>query len=452
MKKWLKILIPCVAAAVLAGVLFLLWFLGVFYDKKDTAPQNFPLSSAMEETIAANEDLTLAYLYSRTTKLLSEDRCVSPYVVSWYVAPGTTREKPGYQSQYIETEYQVLLLETYIRDGNRIEAKKLINALKRDFLCDDGLMLAYRNVAELSLPTAGQKVFEGDDRFENSAILARRDAGLDAPHSLGATIAFLGAVMDYYDKWGTESDYSLMESLATAVFDADTAAGQSLVLVGAVPTPPTIALVDEEAGDASEDGTTTDTEEQTEIVEALPIADLDYDTLRRAVVLFPQYQEQYDAWLAIGRDSMISDALPLYAQGYSEERGYILYSGEDASADLISALKTAVHLEAVGALDERTYAWIKSKIYNDGYLYTHYNVITGEKTSGVEAPDAYLYVMQLARMRGDDDLFKRAFTLMDRNIATLQSSETQFSLFRNVADNRVAVYASENLLAKLILS
>ena len=88
---------------------------------------------------------------------------------------------------------------------------------------------------------------------------------------------------------------------------------------------------------------------------------------------------------------------------------------------------------------------------NTGFLYTSYDMMSGDPSSDVESSEGYALVLYLSVIKGDDHLFSATYNAMMRNYATLSTSDALYTFFRNIPESRISVYARENLLMELIL-
>ena len=182
------------------------------------------------------------------------------------------------------------------------------------------------------------------------------------------------------------------------------------------------------------------------------MAAMDLDALRRASVLFPRFQEKYESILKKVQGGRVSETLPLYAWMYLSDGNYTYYSGSQGNVELIPSLYTMVHLAEVGQMDQEAYAWISARIYNGGSLYTHYNMFDGEAdSSSEEAVEAYPLVLRLAVIAKDEALFKATYQVLMRKYSTLSTSQVLYTFYRSVAEQRIALYARENLLLQIFL-
>lgn len=442
-KKIVMISVIAVIAVVLiiVGVKFLLDN-GVFSKKEDTAGNSFALTDEMNQ-IVTESDLHKGYMFSRVTKILSEDPKMSPWVLSWYVLPGTTRSVPEMQSAYVDTFDQILLLESYVREGKRSAAKTMIDSIDASLTDESGYLLKFKRADELISEDQRPQV-EKNDLYEDPSNLLLSDP----PVSMEATTRYLRALLDYYDKWGDSKLLDRIENLAKMIFDAGSKSSYRAADRAAKPTPIPVTektLIPEDFEEEPEPEGNTLVQ-----VTGVEICAMDLDAMRRATVLLPEYKDKYEAMVRTVKDGKISSEFPLYAWMYSEDGGYTYYTGSNGDVELVPSLYAMVHLAEIGQLDEDGYAWVSREIYNSGYLYTSYNMMSGAP-SKTEASEAYPLVLYLSVIKGDNDLFAATYNAMMRNYATLDTSVALYDFFRNVDDSRIAVYARENLLMELIL-
>ncbi len=456
--KIVKISVAALAAAALIGVgIYLLIHNGVFYKKVDTDKKTYAFSEQMRAVITES-GIQQGYMFTRTSKLMMEDRLTDPWILSWYVIPGTTRSVPAMESAYVDTMDQVLLLRSYIKEGKRSKAEALIRAIDSTLTDGSGRLLQYKHVDDLGLPD--RKVEERSDLYEDPAYLRMPDA----PASMAATTEYLGALLDYYDKWGKADTLDKIRDLTAKVMEAGEGKSYRVADQLARPTPIPVTektLVTPDPSDyLGEDDVNTKPQEESGNGEkadlqllsltGMELSSMNLDALRRGVALVPKYQDRYDEIVSIVKGGKISETLPLYAWIYADG-GYVYYVGSDANVDLVSSLYVMVHLAEIGQLDQDAYAWVAEQIYNVGFLYESYNIMSGLVGSDVECMEAYPLVLRLAQIQGDDGLFSATVDVMMRHYATLSTSPALYTFYRDVKDSRVAVYARENLLMELLL-
>ena len=122
------------------------------------------------------------------------------------------------------------------------------------------------------------------------------------------------------------------------------------------------------------------------------LAAMDLEAMRRAAILLPEYKEKYEETVRIVKEGKISGDLPLYAWMYTSG-GYMYYTGSQTNVDLVSSLYVMVHLAEIGQFDDEGYAWISQQIYNTGFLYTSYDMMSGDPSSDVESSEGYALVL-----------------------------------------------------------
>lgn len=452
-----------VAAVVLISVgIYLLIRNGVFYKKTDTDAKKYSMTWDMQQ-IVSESDVHQGYMFSKTLKLTSEDRLMDPWVLSWYVIPGTTRSVPEMESAYVDSFDQVLLLESYVKEGKRSKAESLIKAIDESLTNEDGYLLAFRKADELAFGTDRKKAENCDD-FENQAYLLLSDP----PVSMEATTRYLRALLNFYDKWGNSKTLDKVKALAEKVYAYGDQTSYRAADQMAMPTPLPVtekSLItpmpediaetkptgSDESADPDAKETSAEPKDQLVSLSGTELSAMDLDAMRRASVLLPKYKAQYEETVRIVKEGKISSELPLYAWMYTKEGGYMYYTGSAGNVDLVPSLYVMVHLAEIGQLDDEGYAWVSQQIYNTGFLYTSYNMMSGDVASDVEASEAYPLVLYLSVIKGDDRLFEATYHAMTRNYATLSTSTALYTFFRNVPESRIAVYARDNLLMELIL-
>ena len=436
--KTLKIVGIVLAALILVTVgIYVLHRSGLLAKKEDTDARSYTMTPEMSQ-ITMESDLHTGYLFSRTQKILQEDRGTDPWVVNWYVIPGTTRTVPAMQSGYVDAFDQVLLLETYVSEGSRSKADSLMKAIDDELCCEDGTLRAF-----IRLPKRDQVEYADGSIYEND-VFEQLD---QAPVSMKATNRYLRALLNYYDRWGGKKVLNRIKDLAAIVFGSESSTSYKAADRIAAPTPIPVtekSLVPEVT---EEETNPSGVVSQT----GVELSSLDLEALRRTAVLLPEYQEKYEALVQIVKGGKISENLPLYAWMYLDEENYTYYAGSEMSVELVPSLYTMVYLAEIGEMDQSSYAWVSGQIYNSGYLFTSYDLISGEATTETEALEAYPLVMYLAMIKGDEELFEATFSAMMRNYATLDTSEALYMYFREVENGRIAVYARENLLAEIYI-
>lgn len=426
--KWF-ILIPVTFLLIVSVVLLLLFREQLFYRRIQYKVQKYTLSEEMQDAID-QEGYTPSYMLSKTKTLLIQKQGTAPYITSWYLLPGQLDKMSSAQSRYLETTDQILLLRLYVARGDKKNANTLKKAINKNFTDDNGSIVGYRDISEISGIS--------DSAPRNDFLPGMEDPDLTAGVSLEANCAYLRALLEYYAKWGTAEDWTRIEELAALIYDD----GRFLHDRVFDPLQSTDILVGLEDIKAYLDA-------NPEISEAYPtlmLSALDPEAFRMLAEADEKYRPIYDDALALIEGGLLSDSLPLFALAFSEEYGgYIFYTGEETEVQLVPSLKTMLHLAEVRKLPKQSLAWVKEQIFNSGYLFKSYDIISGNPTSEIEATEAYGLVLQIAATEGDTDLYLRTLSRLERSLATATSSQAQYMIFRNAEDKRYQVTAEDNL-------
>jgi len=282
-------------------------------------------------------------------------------------------------------------------------------------------------------------IFFSDSAPKYDYFPEMEDPDLTAGISLEADCAYLRALLEYYSKWGTQEDWKRIEELAALIYSAD---GQFLHDRVIDPLQSPDLLVGLEDNQAFLDA-------NPEIIEAYPalmLSALDLQAFRMLAEADEKYRPMYEDALALVKGGLLTEDLPLFSLAFSEQSGgYVFYVGKETEVQLIPSLKTMLHLAEVGELPKESLAWIKEQIFNSGYLYERYDIISGNSTSEIEDTEAYGLVLQIAVASGDTDLYLRTLSRLERSLATMDSSAAKYLIFRGTGNKRNMVTAKDNL-------
>ena len=430
-KKIRKILLFSAAALVLvAGAVVLILYLNHFFYKRANFAVDYvgiseDMSEALTDTAIDNDALL-----SRTITLLQDKTGVAPYIVDWYMIPGSISSETALASTNLVAEDQILLLRAYIEANRKADAKELLKAIDEDFVSEDGYIVQSIPVSQVTDITVGT-----DSVYDLETVTST--------DSLEDTIAYLGALLLYYDKWGVPSDFTRIEKYADLLYSESGSFIQNQEVILLTPTPYAIG----EGQDILE--AAEETEAETEVVGSLwtlPLSSLDLDVFRMLASYDSKYQVMYDHALAILQGGVISSDIPLYASSYQQdEENYIYTSGDEFQFDLVSSLTVMLHLASEDALPTESVAWVREHLYNEGILYQTYDVISGQAVSEEESTEAYGLLLQIAIETDDLTLYTKTLDAVVRNLATSSKSAAFSSVYRRTDANRVTIYAKDNL-------
>ena len=423
-------LFSAAALVLVAGAVVLILYLNHFFYKRANFAVDYvgiseDMSEALTDTAIDNDALL-----SRTITLLQDKTGVAPYIVDWYMIPGSISSETALASTNLVAEDQILLLRAYIEANRKADAKELLKAIDEDFVSEDGYIVQSIPVSQVTDITVGT-----DSVYDLETVTST--------DSLEDTIAYLGALLLYYDKWGVPSDFTRIEKYADLLYSESGSFIQNQEVILLTPTPYAIG----EGQDILE--AAEETEAETEVVGSLwtlPLSSLDLDVFRMLASYDSKYQVMYDHALAILQGGVISSDIPLYASSYQQdEENYIYTSGDEFQFDLVSSLTVMLHLASEDALPTESVAWVREHLYNEGILYQTYDVISGQAVSEEESTEAYGLLLQIAIETDDLTLYTKTLDAIVRNLATSSKSAAFSSVYRRTDANRVTIYAKDNL-------
>jgi hypothetical protein len=423
----LRALVILVAVLILsAGILLIVFRENIFYERRDFEVRDFSPSEEMVSGLSEKGYIP-SYMFSRCKNLLISGTNTQPYAASWYLLPGQlSNSMPAMQSEYMETTDQVLLMRLYVLIGDRAAAAKMANAIEKDFTAENGYLVGYREISGMK-----DLAFETNEELE---ILVAPSG-----FSFEATSMYLRALLEYYSRWGTQIDWDRIERLADLIASEDGLFPYDRILNPSRISDPMVGLTEyeeyfEDELSASENS-----------YRAVMLSSFDLEGFRMLADADETYLPMYEAAIELVSGGYISDTMPLYSLAYSDDAGgYVNFVGEDPKVELIPSLKTMLNLAYVDALPLESVLWIKKQVYNTGYFYTSYDIISGMASSDKEAWEAYGLVLQIAAITGDTDLYVQTADRLRRNLATLDSSPAKFMVFRRVNSDRNMVVAQDN--------
>ena len=428
--KFRIIYIAIPAALVLAALvaLYLLFANGFFYKRHDIGAVQRTSGEDIRTVINASP-VSASGLAARTSALLRTSAQTDPYVVSWYELPGSIKSQPALLSEYLLASDQILLLRSYITADKKDAAKSLSDSIERDFTGENGYLVPCLKSSDV---LSGQ-----NSPFQTDISYDELPAGT---YSFEETVAYLRALLEYYAKWGSESDWTRINAIAGLLASDGNVFPEDLTLIGTTPAPvitgeksDVVSLPEDQiASEGSYSG--------------VLLSGLDLEVFRMLAVIDAKYQPLYDKAVEIVSGGYISSQLPLFAYAYTQSTGgYTYTSGNATGVDLVSSLKVILHLAEEGKAPAASLAWIKEQLYNQGILYKTYDVITGEAISEEECTEGYGIILQIARAADDPNLFDAALSCTENHLATKSNSAAVGAIYRNTDSSRIVVYAKDNL-------
>ena len=398
MRKRITIIIICALAALILGGGYLL------YQRYYGGAVRFDIESAPvvdyeHRQTASSHGIVSSYLWMRTKNLMLGLDGDSLFIPSSYMIAGRLSYQDAESSAEYRLEDQALLLDMYVRSGDRISAMRL-----------------------------------------KEQILDYYDFGTE---SNAGICAFLTAYLDYYVSYGSVKDGEKISELVDVLFDEEGNMRTEDLSVAVYEQGSFYSLDDPGDGSYSsleqlgEDVPTEYTQ-----VQGIEIASVDLRLIRNLENNGLLPEGSYERNLELVLDSQISSSVPLFAYAYAD--GIYIYSHNVAAAvDVESAVVTMRHLAQVDELPDDAYNWLKMQIINSGVIRQQYYYSYGS-TEGDEAVNIYPDIMHIALELGDDDLYERACTLEGSRVATYTSSPALSMIYRE-EDGRFVFYARENL-------
>lgn len=396
-KKIITIVIIAAAALILGGgyLLYQRYYGGAVKFDIESAP----VVDYEHRQTASSHGIVSSYLWMRTKNLMLGLDGDSLFIPSSYMIAGRLSYQDAESSAEYRLEDQALLLDMYVRSGDRISAMRL-----------------------------------------KEQILDFYDFGTE---SNAGICAFLTAYLDYYVSYGSVKDGEKISELVDVIFDEEGNMRTETLSVAVYEQGSFYSLDDPGDGSYSsleqlgEDVPTEYTQ-----VQGIEIASVDLRLIRNLENNGLLPEGSYERNLELVLDSQISSSVPLFAYAYAD--GIYIYSHNVAAAvDVESAVVTMRHLAQVDELPDDAYNWLKMQIINTGVIRQQYYYSYGS-TEGDEAVNIYPDIMHIALELGDDDLYERACTLEGSRVATYTSSPALSMIYRE-EDGRFVFYARENL-------
>ena len=402
-KKILITVILTITALVIGGgyLLYQRYYGGAVRFDIETMPQ---ITYEYRKT-ASDHGIVSDYLWMRTKELMLGKDGDSLFIPSSYMIAG----RLSYQDAESSGEYmlsdQALLLEMYVRRGDRLSAMRLKEAILNGF----------------------------DLESENNSELTE----------------FLDAYILYYVSYGTVDDMEKISWIAGILFDEEGNMRQERLSVASYEQG---AFYSTEEGDGSysslEQGTNQQDIEFAEVT-GIRISSIDLRLIRNLENngILPAGSYERNLELVLG--AKVPYDIPLYAYAYAD--GIYIYSHDvPAAVDVRESVITMRHLSEAGELPEDSLSWLKMQILNNGYVGSEYYYTYGS-TQGAQAADIYPDIMLIAVETEDEDLYELMSSIEGSRVATYSSSPALSMIFRE-ENGRFVFYARENLLVCLAVT
>jgi hypothetical protein len=295
-----------------------------------------------------------------------------------------------------------------------------------------------------------QSIFFRGGIMVESVNVTDGSEGNPDPSSLRDSLLFARLLITAYDIWPDEKLWHQINELSEdllAYFPAD--GGLPLNFSAAIPTP---AAVPDPAATPTPKPEISPTPEPMPIFQLTETASLDLLAIKLLTQVDPEWAGIYDKVLSRVKGSYISDLLPLYARAiWPDNRGYLLFPGDQPNIDAEASLTVLLHLCEVGEADERSIRWLSEQLFNNSAIFKTYHAAQGHAASDQECISAYAMAARIARITGDQPLYEKAVGRLAWHIATNPRSEALDLVFRQESEEQIRVYASDNVWALLAM-
>lgn len=436
-----KNLIVFVVLLLLGGGLIFAYLFqqNIFYSKAAVKPFQPVLTNinATDTPTAIRKDLLL----SQTLDKLQTRLGVAPMTASWYVLQGSIQSQSPLQSDKLSVSDQILLLNIYVDTSQKEMAASIIDRIQRDFRAENGYLIEERELLSFPNISINPKVVVESEHNR----LPRSSA-----NSYKLTVDYLEALFRYYSRWGGPGDLELIREYMSLIYkktDSATFFPGTTSIEISTPTPLPSGggegILDYDKDQVSKGGS----------ISILPLASLNLETYRMMAVLDSDYQPLYEKAVSVLENGIISERVPLFAATYSpEDGGYQFYWNDTTEADLLDSLEITLYLARAGRAPENTILWIKSQLLNNQALFDRYDFTSGLPTTDSQSTMLYCLAMQIAKATDDAELYEAAVKILERRLATSDTSPIRGMIYKTLPEERISVYGEDNLQTWLALA
>ena len=357
-------------------------------------------------------------LEARMRQLLAADG----QLLAWYKLAGRTGQPPAVTSDLALALDQIYYGQYLLEQGRRKDFTQWWSSFQAGWIAPDGSCRISRGDSEADMSQDGLRTQLALARLLAQSVSVWPDAAR-------------------YRQLADLSDW-LLPRLSGAVPADSLAAVPSPAPIldpGATPTPKPQVTPSPGAGPARE-------------LAVLRLASVDLFALEALVQVDPAWQIVYDDYLSRVEAGYLGDSLPLYAWAWQPDSdGHLPFAGSVPAIDTCEALHVVLHLCEAGRAPAKSIAWIRAQLFNQSALYTSYHPGQGTPVDQAECLAAYALAARIARMTGDELLYRSAVDRLLWHLATSQTSPAFSAVFRQADDGQVFVWARDNIWALLAL-
>lgn len=386
-----------------------------------------------------------AFLDAEDAKILSNrlntNLMTRSGLVSWYQQ---AQEELGIPAQWSHelTAQDQLLYGSWLAEQGEQRAFALWNEqFRASFISPDGLVFAKRTLTPGSVP---ETLTDLGSAVELQPAADERVSWSDSLHYFRVlALAYANWPQDELDL----QEKALASSLAR-VIGTNLEPDQVVAIPTSAPTQDPAATPTPrplETDEATGAGFASDP--------VLRLASLDLLALHALAKLDPDMETRSAEAVALVRGGLISDALPLYAYGFTtQQQGYVRFVSTAPVVDLADSLTCTLHLAEIGELDPRTLSWLVEHLLNDNVLYASYHIAQGQASTSQESLAGLALTARIARIANHEQLYRKAVERLQWHRATSPTSSVLNAVFHQDSQGIVTMTARDNLLALLAMS
>jgi hypothetical protein len=344
---------------------------------------------------------------------------------SWYRIPGRLSSQTAELSQTFLTRDQVTAAQVHLETGDQKALLADLARIRTLYRTPQGVLADYLTVDE-----------------SGRTILSNK-------YSIGTTLTWLRLMAEGYNLTGSEN---LLNELKVSSASFLALSGDD----GLLPANSYLAILQEAPRvDPAATPTIRPTISPTPIVTeeraVILLSDIDLYAMKLLVPLDARWTNLFEKQRKILTNAIQSGPMPFFAYAYDPLRDeYIGFSGSQPLIQTEETLLTLLHLYEASENQDVALSYIRSQFYESGALYEQYHRATGIAATTDECITGYALLARIARIVDDQTLYRKATARLSWHLATNTRSAAYGTVFRTDDDDRVKVWARDNLTALLV--
>ncbi len=376
----------------------------------------FPGASSGQPALAQAEE-TANSLYETTSRLLLE----GPFLVPWYQQAGRTGRPPAQRATSPEASDQLLLGAYWLEQGQHKAFVAWWQAYEAGFLQADGSFASRLDDPDKS--------------------------GLQAEDWLRTNLTTARLLVQSMALWPDENRSRALQDLSDRLLQAL----DQQPLVDAHALVPTLAPVLDPGATPTPKPSLIPEPDDGRPLPAIRLASLDLYAVQLLIQVDTAWASWHQVFLDLVEDGFLGSQLPLYAWAWQPDQAAYLPFKSKPELDTAEAVLTVLHLCENGQRPDQSINWLRKQLLNQSALYVAYHPSQGTPTNNQESLPAYAMTARIARIIGDESLYRIALDRLLWHQATSPTSDVRHGLFRQEADDTVILWACDNLWALLAL-